>query len=55
MKTIATLIAGAALGAILCGLIHTASASGPDLARDQVQALRDIATELRDGFRECKR
>lgn len=57
MKTIATFLAGLALGAALLGLVHTASASTSDdnLARDQVAALREIASEIRTLGRECEK
>ena len=58
MKTIATFIAGAALGAALLGALRPAiatPAAEDRLAREQVQALRDIAKEIRDAGRECRR
>jgi hypothetical protein len=57
MKTIATFLAGAALGAALLGLLRpaTAAPAAEDLAREQVRALREIAKEIRDAGRECRR
>lgn len=58
MKTIATLIAGAALGAALFGALAPAVATttaDERLAREQIAALRDIANEIRAAGRECRK
>lgn len=58
MKTIATFIAGALLGACLFGALGPAiatPAADDRLAREQVQALKEIASEIRTAGRECRR